>query len=121
MELGLQDMKIIEVDKYTPVSPKNAYWEVVYDYSGSYSIFLTEDEKNTFLRAISEGNDFYETRGLVLSKRFLLIRFAHELKHKEDKQNMWNHSANVTRKVVEQMDAHFKKNAEQRKMYEAKD
>lgn len=119
MELELQNLKSTEIKKISPHSPKNAFWEVVYDYSGNYSIFLTEGEKYAFLKAIAEGNDFVDIRGMVLSKRFLLIRFAYELKEKEDRNNSWIEEAKSTRKLVDQMEEHFRKVAEERRKHEA--
>lgn len=119
MELELQNMKTTGLDKYTPNSPKNAFWEVVYDYSGNYSIFLTQDEKEGFLEAIKR-HDYFEIRGMILSKRFLLIRFAHELQQKEKVQENWKHDVKTTRSVVDQMEQHFKQVAEERRRNEAK-
>jgi hypothetical protein len=119
MELELQNMKTTELDRYTLNSPKNAFWEVVYDYNGNYSIFLTEDEKEGFLEAIKR-HDYFEIRGMILSKRFLLIRYNVELKQKEEKMDNWKHDVNTTRGVINQMEEHFKKVAEERKKNETK-
>ena len=116
MELELLDSNQQEVINYGLTSPTEAYWEVLYDYSGKVPVYLTTEEKEAFLGAVVNGNEYFETRGFILSRRFLLIRLNKDL-YNQSKQKVseTQHSLNLTRALVDEYDAHIKKVDEERK------
>lgn len=104
----------LELQKYpkevlnNPVRPKNALWEVVYDYDGRFSVFITEEEKQAFLEALDMGSNYVEIRGYVLSKSFLLIRFSDEMaRDLENKEPSWKKDVDLTRKLMLDREKHF--------------
>lgn len=120
MELELQKYDDVDEVIVRYETPKNAVWEIVFDYSGKLSVFITNEEKEKFLTALASGANYVEIRGNVLSKNFLLIRYSEDMVVEEMAKEFWNNRINSTKSMVNQYEEHFKKVQKERNSDETK-
>ena len=68
-----------------------AKWEVSFAFDGSVNFFLTDTEKEYYLRTLSAGAKFVEIRGNVLSGQFLFIRLSGDWLRKQRVNKLEEH------------------------------
>lgn len=84
-----------------------AYFEVVYSYSGKNSVFITREEREMFLKELAKGTNFVAIRDYVLSKNFIAIVPSKE-KYEElhPQRPSYESGVDSTREMVRAMDEH---------------
>ncbi len=81
----LPDLQVVNIGN---ANREYAIWEVMYDYAGNNTYYLTDEEKNNFLAALERGAMYVDIKGYILSNKFITIRLCESkyrsLKHPVD-------------------------------------
>lgn len=85
-ELQLSENKEVLTSSKRP----KAVWKVCYSYDDRTSFYLTDKEKNFFVRELSKGNKFVDIKGNLLGANFLHVSLDEYKTHKEILDNKRN-------------------------------